>query len=195
MMSDKPMSHKDAPLSRQGFLKLGLGLLAGHLADSVNAMPLVAAASVARLRPPGALPEPAFLETCQAFCTACAGACPKSAITADPFGFPMVDPTVAPCVMCTEVPCTQVCPTSALAPLSSPLAIRMGTAQIEVTTCVAFSGQACSVCVDVCPITGTAITLTEGLPQVLADACTGCGVCVHHCPTPGAIGVIPNRVA
>lgn len=190
MAQTPPEPH--TPLTRQGFLKLGLGFLASHLSDRVNEIPMVQAATALRLRPPGALAEAAFLNTCQPFCSACASACPKGAIFADPFGFPTIDPLKAPCVLCTDVPCTQVCPTGALTPLTDPRQIALGLAQIEVTQCLAYQGKACDVCITTCPISGEAITQTEGLPQILAEGCTGCGVCVFHCPQPGALQIRPQ---
>jgi len=68
--------------------------------------------------------------------------------------------------------------------------IQMGTAVIELTVCTAFQGSGCRVCYDVCPIQDDAIQLTEGLPQIMPDHCTGCGVCVYECPTPEAIRVV-----
>ncbi len=181
---------EDMILSRQAFLKQGLSevlrFLAEALPDSIDP-DLLNASAKPLLRPPGALPEEAFLTTCEPYCTACREVCPKEAIFQDAFGFPFITPEVSPCVMCTDVPCTQVCPTDALTPLSDPRAIRMGTAVIDLAVCTAYQGSGCHVCYDVCPIPEEAIRLTEGLPEILPIGCTGCGVCVFHCPTPEAI--------
>lgn len=177
------------PLSREGFLRLGLGMVVGHLAQQVEANPVVAAASAQRFRPPGAVAT--FTDLCQPFCSACAQACPKGAITADPFGLAMLDPAQTPCVLCTDVPCTAVCPSGALARLTDPSQIRLGVAQIDPASCIAYSGDSCTACVDSCPVPG-AMVAYDGLPNVVPDVCTGCGLCLSACPVPGAIGVSPK---
>ncbi len=49
-------------------------------------------------------------------------------------------------------------------------------------SCLASTG--CATCVERCPEPG-AMTMSAGLPSVVADACTGCGICADMCPAPG----------
>jgi Pyruvate/2-oxoacid:ferredoxin oxidoreductase delta subunit len=58
--------------------------------------------------------------------------------------------------------------------------------------CLAYTSF-CSVCSERCPVAG-AIKVEQGIPQVIADACTGCGVCQDVCPAPvNAVLVLPRQ--
>ena len=186
---------EESAVSRKDFLSHSLRKLMGHVAESLPdfsmKLPDVPAEKPV-MRPPGALPPEAFVSTCDPFCSECRDICPRQAIIQDAFGLPMLLPEQAPCVMCTDVPCTKVCPTGALLPLSDPKQIALGTAVIELTVCVAFQGEACRVCYDTCPLSDEAILRIEGLPQIVPESCTGCGVCVYECPTPGSLYIRPT---
>lgn len=140
------------------------------------------------LRPPGALPEPRFLETCQR-CGNCVESCPAEAIqvyqgnNSDLPGTPHIDPNSQPCVVCTSLACMQVCPSGALQPLPADQ-IQIGLAEVNHDTCLRSGGVDCTYCVDRCPIGETAIRLdTQNRIQVIPTGCVGCGVCQYECPT------------
>lgn len=58
--------------------------------------------------------------------------------------------------------------------------------------CLAFQGEACTVCHDRCPVPGS-IVIVDGLPQVEPAVCVGCGVCHDVCPAPDtAVRVVPR---
>jgi MauM/NapG family ferredoxin protein len=196
------------PKDRRGFFALGLARLLAPLADYVEKR-LPADVSVSRtlLRPPGALPEPEFLDTCFR-CGRCAEACPANAISlsisSDPKikGTPFVDPDRQACVICDELACMKVCPSGALR-LVDRLEIRMGLAHVNHDVCVRSKGESCTICIDKCPLGATAIQLdSNGAVCVIdptakgpgASGCTGCGVCQQYCPTRPvrAIRVFPN---
>ena len=151
------------------------------------------------LRPPGALPEPAFSETCWQS-GMCIEICPVVAIVAHPgdrdtlAGTPMIDPGQAACVICEGLECMNVCPSGALRLVDSVHSIRMGTAEVRESVCVRSRGEDCTICVERCPIGDAALRfLNSGPPEVLTDGCVGCGVCQLSCPTtPKAIVVIPR---
>ena len=71
------------------------------------------------LRPPGALPEMAFLAACTR-CGDCGKACPVQAIVKAPpeaalaAGTPYIDPLMQACIACPDMPCAVACPTDAL---------------------------------------------------------------------------------
>ena len=152
------------------------------------------------LRPPGAIPEGAFLETCSR-CGKCTEACPADAIF--PLGpeggvakgTPVIDADRSACVVCEDIRCTQVCESGALAPVLAAADIRMGLAEVYGPICVRTSGEACTLCVEKCPIGDVAIRFPDtGPPEVIAEGCVGCGVCQMVCPTtPKAIVVQPFR--
>jgi len=182
------------------------GLVWGHLLDE-------SLASRFSLRPPGALAEPDFLATCIK-CGLCVEACPfdtlKLATANDEasIGTPYFEPRDIPCYMCTQAPCIQPCPTSALEIGTEIKNARMGLAVlVDQETCLAYQGLRCEVCYNACPLIGRAITL-EYQPQkrtgrhaffrpiVHSDACTGCGLCEHACVlAESAIKVLPHDLA
>ena len=159
-----------------------------------------------RLRPPGALDEASFLDTCER-CGKCIEVCPRQALgpvaAGVGAGTPFLVPRQAPCVVCTGLQCTHACPTGALTPLVDPLTIRMGTAVIATDRCLAYLGQPCAACVDICPIPGAIAAVpwsgSDGkgggngkVPLVSIDRCVGCGLCENFCPPePAAIVIRP----
>jgi ferredoxin-type protein NapG len=153
------------------------------------------------LRPPGALPPGEFEAACTR-CGKCVDACPAHAIQIASrgmeAGLPSIEPASSPCVLCSGLQCTRVCPSGALQLVAAPAAVRIGTAAIEPARCTAWRGLPCRICFDLCPIEG-AITLTGGdhsyVPVVQDARCVGCGVCLHHCPAPGAIRIVPSAMA
>ncbi len=166
------------------FLDEGIG---DYLPTS-SAPPPDQSADLPILRPPGALPEPRFLETCQR-CGNCVESCPAEAIQVyqsdNPqlSGTPYIEPNSQPCVVCTSLACMQVCPSGALQPLSADQ-IQIGLAEVNHDTCLRTGGVDCTYCVDRCPIGETAIRLdSQNRIQVIAAGCVGCGVCQYECPT------------
>jgi len=151
------------------------------------------------IRPPGAVAEPAFLETCYR-CGACVNVCPARAIqplaeeAQELAGTPVIDPDIAACTVCDRLKCTRTCPSGVLQPVTDPHAIRMGTACVYRPLCLRTRGDACTVCLDVCPRGVEALTcFTADPPEVLEAGCIGCGLCQQHCPTsPKAVAVIPR---
>ncbi len=200
---------------RQFLLNSARGLCVAGL----GAVPLTMLATQSRsadqaLRPPGALPEPAFLAACIR-CGQCVQACPyqtlKLAKWRDkaPLGTPYFEARLTPCEMCDDIPCQQVCPTSALSqPLANIDAARMGLAVlIDQESCLNWQGLRCDVCYRVCPLLDSAITLelqrnertghhAKFIPTVHSEACTGCGKCEQACVLPeAAIKVLPLSLA
>src|SRR5688572_8242908 len=104
-------------------------------------------------RPPGALPEAAFLDTCSR-CGECVRVCPAQCIKIDGAGVkgagaPYIDPSEMPCVLCDGLRCMLACPTGALVP--TLLAdIDMGTAVWREEICLRTRGVECTICVDSC---------------------------------------------
>jgi len=146
------------------------------------------------LRPPGALEERQFLQTCSR-CATCVNVCPAQCIKIEPGkagGAPYIDPNVMPCVVCDGLLCMRDCPSGALVPTALGL-IDMGTAVWKQELCVRSRGEDCTICIDQCPIGAVAIELRDGKIHVIEDGCIGCGVCQNYCPTnPKSIVVVPR---
>ena len=139
-------------------------------------------------RPPGALPEVAFLAACTR-CGACSPVCPVSAIRTVPpsgglaAGTPYLEPKSQPCVACADMACAKACPTGALTlPLDGWARLRMGVLEFIPEHCLTFKGTPCRVCVDACPMGEAALVLDEaGHPVLRREGCVGCGVCMREC--------------
>ena len=196
-MPDKP---EDLPHDRRAMFRLGLEKLMGPIAEYIEQrlnVPLPIERSV--LRPPGALPEKEFLDTCYR-CGNCVEACGAHAIRPmtrediERAGTPYIDPDGAPCVVCEELACMKACPSGALALVADPKQIAMGLARVDHYLCLRHQGQQCTICLDKCPMGTGAIELSDGGEiAVKPDGCVGCGVCQFHCPAlPKAMTVDPR---
>jgi ferredoxin-type protein NapG len=148
------------------------------------------------LRPPGALNEKSFVQTCDRT-GKCVEACPAKCIKLNVSGkkgtgAPYIEVDAAACVVCDGLYCMHVCPSGALVPTSIN-DIDMGTAVWHEETCTRGEGSDCKICVDICPLGEMAIALKGGLIAVQPLGCIGCGMCQQHCPTsPKSIVVIPK---
>ena len=139
-------------------------------------------------RPPGALPEVAFLAACTR-CGACEPVCPPHAIQLLPTsaglaaGTPYLELRNQPCIVCEDMPCVQACPTDALLPPERGWNnYRIGVLEFVPERCVTYQGTSCRVCVDACPVGEAALGLDEqGHPVLRREGCVGCGVCVREC--------------
>lgn len=186
----------DADISRRDFVR-------GRLLRTVRAMagvptppPAPQRAAWVPLpirRPPGAVPEARFLAECTR-CNACIQACPVGAITVAPMRFrhaagtPMIDQATAACVMCPDTPCISACEPGVL---RKDRPLKMGTAWVDRSNCLAHRGTLCTTCSERCPVPG-ALRVDGGKPAIQDATCTGCGVCAQVCPAPiNAIAILP----
>lgn len=157
---------------------------------------------VVHLRPPGALPEETFADTCSR-CGKCVEVCPANAIKLDENiagGLPHIVARISPCVICDDLSCMKHCPSGALQPLPVGSMIEMGTADVDHMRCLrtddggsSDGGEDCRICVHQCPIGETALAVGDDHLIAVREGCTGCGVCEQVCPTePASIVVIPS---
>jgi ferredoxin-type protein NapG len=189
-------NSQNLPPDRRTMFRLGFRKLMEPVADFIERrldIPLPVHRN--RLRPPGALPEKQFLDTCYR-CGNCVEICPAHAIRPVPdgeaaCGTPYIDPDLAACVVCDGLSCMKVCPSGALRLVDAPEAIRMGLARVEQHTCLRRHGEQCTICIDRCPFGAQAIGIDSmGAVEVRPEGCVGCGVCQFYCPTlPKAIVV------
>jgi len=198
--------------TRRGFLKnVGAVLLAATGGGEVAGLRSAnGGRSEAVLRPPGALPEDAFLARCIR-CLRCVQACPNRAL--QPLGAefgrhrqstPAIFARKQACMLCNGLEgdalrCTAACPTGVLRRISKDpetirRLVRMGTAEIDRNLCYSYNGWSCGTCYRACPLPGEAMTI--GLwerPSVNPDVCLGCGLCERACIRyPQAIRVRPR---
>lgn len=201
------------PINRRKFFREGLRELLRPLASAVEPLEKVirelqagnAPAPPRRvaldvwLRPPGALVDQDFLNTCSR-CGECARVCPAQCIKIDPTaakgnGAPFIEVNSMPCVVCDGLYCMHGCPSGALIP-TALADIHMGTALWNEETCMRGDGEECTICIDQCPLGSAAIELRAGRIHVIEEGCIGCGVCQYYCPTnPKSIAVIPKAAA
>jgi MauM/NapG family ferredoxin protein len=184
---------------RREFLQRGLRSMLRSLADRTD-RDQGADEAIQRsvLRPPGAVPEREFLDTCYR-CGMCVEVCPAQAIRQLPtedealVNTPLIDPDLAACTACETIACAKNCPSKALVMPASVRDIRIGLAQWYPRSCVRDAGEECRACVDACPVGTDAIRVADvGAIVVNADGCIGCGMCQQACPTrPRAIQVRP----
>ena len=190
-----PPNWTDVP-GRRAFFREGFAKLIRPLGDLIERrMGLLPERKL--LRPPGALPEAEFLDTCYR-CGSCVEVCPADAIfllkqgDAKVADTPVIDPDLAACVVCDDLACMKVCPSGALKLVAGAELIRMGVARVEQALCVRTSGEDCTLCIDQCPMGSSALRTVGTGPPLVLDGCVGCGVCQHVCPTkPKAIVVDP----
>jgi len=214
---DKPDPSDDKPIDRRRFFRQGLRELFKPLAKAIDPFEQTArqlgafsaphestASATSRpvplklwLRPPGAVKEVDFLNTCSR-CGTCATVCPVQCIKIDSTGesgagAPYINADSAACALCASLACMNSCPSGALVPVPL-LDIDMGTAVWKEQSCVRETkSEDCTICVDHCPLGTAAIELIAGKVVVKPLACVGCGVCQHDCPTdPKSIVVIPK---
>lgn len=129
------------------------------------------------LRPPGALPETAFLDACTR-CDACSQACPSRIIVPAEGRFPEMDFARGECTFCGE--CQKACQTGAL----SGTAARW-QASIQTAKCLAHQGVECRICGENCEAGALVFKPRIGgaaHPELILPQCTGCGACVASCP-------------
>ena len=117
----------DSRMSRQQFLREGLSrFLQGLWGEAEGEAADAPALEPSWQRPPGALPETAFVAACTR-CDLCVKVCPHWALKAatrhdaPPPGTPFLhDPAADACARCPDMPCISACPTGALRPLNAP---------------------------------------------------------------------------
>lgn len=196
--------------SRRAFLAatgVGVGLAAvGHigLRSLVGGEDRGAVWAPECIRPPGALPEAAFLDRCLR-CGACMKVCPTNGLQptwlaagVEGMFSPVLVSRRGPCEPNCNA-CGQICPSGAVSPL--PLEekqwAKMGTAVVRPDSCLAWAeARRCVVCEEVCPYGAIACEQRPGavvpVPVVRAERCFGCGYCEHYCPVRiPAIVVLP----
>lgn len=135
------------------------------------------------LRPPWALEEFEFTETCTR-CGECIKQCEEQILVEARGKFPVVDFRRGECTFCEA--CVNCCEPKALKIESEEERESPWSLEIRVNhDCVAQKGVVCQVCGDQClervfrfrPRIGGAVQM-----EMEMDKCTGCGACIAPCP-------------
>lgn len=173
----------DEKIDRSQFLKKGFFKAFKFFTDILGDIPTI---SYSPIRPPGAIEESKFIDTCLK-CGNCIKSCEQKSIKFSSFeagflvGFPIVEPNNRPCFACDDLSCMKACPTGALN-LVDKEKISMGTAIVDKEKCVTYSGHICDMCVKACPFPEIAIKIdSNNNPNVMKDFCIGCGLCQYQC--------------
>ena len=135
-------------------------------------------------RPPGAITEEEFLNSCSR-CFQCIDVCQPLALRpASIFegvanlGTPVMDANK--CIICME--CIRICPTDALKKIPKE-EVDIGTAVIDHDICLAWlKKKRCKICYKACPAKAFELKKRR-FPVLDPDKCNGCGICVRKCPT------------
>jgi len=190
-------------LSRRGFVySVGGGLTLGFLSLRTPFTSLQGRRKL--IRPPGALPETAFLRTCIR-CGECMKSCVTNTLQPSLWesGFsglwtPKLELRMAACEPNCNV-CGKVCPTQAIRSLSmeEKTHAKIGTAVLRKEMCLVWAqNKMCLICDEICPYNAIVFRPVEGYrrPVVIASRCNGCGYCEQRCPVRGesAIVVAPD---
>ena len=134
----------------------------------------------AEIRPPWALAELAFTDTCSR-CNDCLGACPEHIIVAGDGGFPTIDFHHGECTFCSA--CVDACKPGALVRSENGMPWSLKAAIGP--TCLPHKGVECRICGDFCNVRAIRFPPRIGgspLPEIVQELCTGCGACVAPCP-------------
>ena len=133
------------------------------------------------VRPPWALPEADFKNTCTQ-CNKCIEVCSEKIIVKDEEGFPSINFSLGGCTFCGE--CIVACKEDAF--VAGYKDQKPWNQIVDVSNqCIALQGVACRSCTDSCEEEAISFRLIvggESQPEINKDSCSGCGFCIAICP-------------
>ena len=152
------------------------------------------------IRPPGAVPEETFLNTCIR-CSECMKVCITNTLQPSLFEggleglwTPRANLRFAPCEQTCNL-CGKACPTQAIRDLDleEKKHAKIGTAVILKEKCLVWEqDRSCLICDEQCPYNAIVFKVVDGFrrPFVLENKCNGCGFCEHKCPVEGEAAIV-----
>lgn len=135
----------------------------------------------AAIRPPWALPEAKFVDSCTR-CGACIEQCPEQIIISGKSGFPQINFARGECTFCHR--CVDSCEHEAFFDDLDKFAWNL-TASIS-NQCLVYQGVHCMICREQCEPRAIVFIHKAGLPaypMLNAETCNGCGACYKPCPS------------
>jgi len=185
-------------LSRRGFVtSLGSGAAASFL---VLFTPRSSLRADNLIRPPGAIPEQSFNQTCIR-CGQCMEACLTNTLQPsiweaglEGLWTPRMELRYAGCEQnCNR--CGKVCPSQAIRSLDleEKKHAKVGTAVIDRNLCLVWKqNQRCLICDEVCPYNAIVFKEVDDFrrPFVVENKCNGCGYCEQRCPVEGRSAIV-----
>ncbi|MCK5421982.1 MAG: 4Fe-4S dicluster domain-containing protein [Deltaproteobacteria bacterium] len=185
-------------ITRRGFLYS----LSGGLASSFLLFnsPLKRKRNDTLIRPPGAIPEEEFLNSCVR-CSECMKVCITNTLQPsllegglEGLWTPRLDLRFAACEQTCNL-CGKVCPTQAIRDLDleEKKHAKIGTAMILKEKCLVWEqDKACLICDEQCPYNAIVFETVEGFrrPFVIERKCNGCGFCELKCPVEGGSAIV-----
>lgn len=94
---------------------------------------------------------------------------------------PFIEPDLAPCRWCVDMPCIAACPSGALHREQDVPVPPVAKVKLDLGKCLNTQGTLCDTCSYRCPQEIRAIRMVNHRPVLDQDRCTGCGMCVYHC--------------
>jgi len=134
----------------------------------------------APIRPPWALDEQQFTDTCTQ-CSECIKSCPEKIIISGEGHYPVIDFSKGECTFCFN--CVDSCEPDALTGSTESIPWNLKASISK--QCLVFKGIHCMSCRDQCEteaITFIPKVALPAYPVINPLLCTGCGACFQPCP-------------
>jgi ferredoxin-type protein NapG len=181
-------------MKRRDLFRLGAKKAANLVTEA--ALGAVAATTKNLIRPPFAIDETSFAQTCTR-CDDCIEACSYGVLFKlskgnawGEEGTPAMDLLNKGCHLCDGWPCVKACEPGTL--IMSDEAPKLALVQIDPDHCLPYAGPECGACAHSCPVPGALEWQGGTKPVIEQSKCTGCALCREACITePKSVLIAP----